>query len=143
MDSEPASPRRDDAPDNLPERVEDLPAWREPPKPPEIPEVLRQPVKHPSNSPRPDQRSPMSALSDAGKAWGMALDFIGTVLVGILLGYLLGRYLGHAPAFVLGGLTLGLVSAFVRIVRATQRAERLERAERERARRGEHPPTTP
>ncbi|MBX3402346.1 MAG: AtpZ/AtpI family protein [Phycisphaeraceae bacterium] len=143
MNADPANPRDNDTPDDLPDRVEDLPAWREPPKAPEIPDVLRRPVEHPSKSPRANQRSPASSLSEAGKAWGMAFDFIGTVLVGILLGWLLGRWLGSMPAFVLGGLALGLVSAFVRIVRATQRAERREAAERERARRGEQPPTAP
>lgn len=135
MNADPANPRDDDAPDDLPDRVEDLPTWREPPKAPEIPEVLRRPVEHPSRSPKPEGRSAMSSLSEAGKAWGMAFDFMGTVLVGILLGWLLGRWLGSMPAFVLGGLALGLVSAFVRIVRATQRAERQEKAEREHARR--------
>lgn len=121
----------------LPDRVEDLPGWREPPKAPEIPEVLRRPVEHPSLKQAGRQTpSAMSSLSEAGKAWGMALDFVATVIVGMLLGWLLAKWLGHAPAFILGGLALGLVSAFVRIVRATQRAEKREAEAREAARNG-------
>jgi len=118
----------------LPDRVEDLPGWREPPKAPEIPEILRRPVEHPSLKRVGEAPSAMSSLSEAGKAWGMALDFVATVIVGMLLGWVLAKWLGHTSAFVLGGLALGLVTAFVRIVRATQRAEKREAAAREAAR---------
>jgi len=117
----------------LPDRVEDLPGWREPPRVPEIPEILRRPVEHPSLKRADQSPSAMSSLSEAGKAWGMALDFVATVIVGMLLGWLLAKWLGHTPAFVLGGLAVGLVTAFVRIVRATQRAEKREAAAREAA----------
>lgn len=134
---------RDDAREGdgaaIPDRVEDLPGWREPPKPPEIPEVLRTPIQHPSLKQVDKLPSTVASLSEAGKAWGMALDFVATVIVGILLGWLLGKWLGHMPAFVLGGLAVGLVTAFVRIVRATQRAERLEAAARERVRQARPP----
>jgi len=78
----------------------------------------------------------MESFSDAGKAWGIALDFVATVLVGMLLGWLAGKWLGHSPAFVLGGLAVGLITAFVRIVRATQRAEEREAQARAKARGG-------
>jgi F0F1-type ATP synthase assembly protein I len=81
----------------------------------------------------------MASLSEAGKAWGIALDFVATVIVGMLLGWLLAKWLGYTSAFVLGGLALGLVTAFIRIVRATQRAEKREAAARNAAR--NKPPT--
>ena len=138
----PTAPRDESFPDDgddqaeaLPERIEDLPGWKEPPKAPEIPEILRKPVEHPSLKRAGTSPSAISSLSEAGKAWGMALDFVATVIVGMLLGWLLSKWLGHLSAFVLGGLAVGLVTAFVRIVRATQRAERREAAARESARR--------
>lgn len=134
---EPDDAAGDAAAGGLPDRVEDLPGWREPPKAPEIPEVLRRPVDHPSLKRAGGQvPSAMTSFSEAGKAWGMALDFVATVIVGMLLGWLLAKWLGHAPAFILGGLAVGLVSAFVRIVRATQRAEKREAEAREAARKG-------
>jgi F0F1-type ATP synthase assembly protein I len=125
--------------DGLPDRIEELPGWREPPKAPEIPEILRRPVEHPSLKQADSARTSMASLSEAGKAWGIALDFVATVIVGMLLGWLLAKWLGYTSAFVLGGLALGLVTAFIRIVRATQRAEKREAAARNAAR--NKPPT--
>lgn len=140
MDQSRTPPSPDDGQQgDLPDRIEELPAWREPPRPPEIPEVLRTPIKHPSLKPVGQAPSTMASLSEAGKAWGMALDFVATIIVGILLGWLLGKWLGSMAAFVLGGLAVGLVTAFVRIIRASQRAERREVAAREQARRGGPP----
>lgn len=120
--------------DGLPDRFEELPGWREPPKAPQIPEILRRPVEHPSLKQAGSARTSMASLSEAGKAWGIALDFVATVIVGMLLGWLLGKWLGSMAAFVLGGLALGLVTAFIRIVRATQRAEKREAAARNASR---------
>lgn len=134
-------PNRPNTPDDpaatdgdLPDRIEELPGWREPPKTPEIPDILKRPVDHPSLKQAGSARTNMASLSEAGKAWGIALDFVATVIVGMLLGWLLGKWLGSMPAFVLGGLAVGLVTAFIRIVRATQRAEQREAAARNAAR---------
>ena len=61
-----------------------------------------------------------------GKAWGVALDFVFTIMAGMGLGWLVGRWQGHSPGWVLGGLALGFTIAFIRIIRATMREEREE-----------------
>lgn len=104
--------------------------WREPPPPPDIPEVLKKP---PRPAPAPPEAGP-SSLSGVGRAWGIAMDFIFTILAGAGLGWLIGRWQGHMPGWVLGGLALGFAAALVRIIRATQRQERLEREAAQRQR---------
>ncbi|MBL8763681.1 MAG: AtpZ/AtpI family protein [Phycisphaerae bacterium] len=97
----------------------------------EIPELLRSPVARPASM-RTSDASPTS-FAETAKAWGIAMDFVFTTIAGLLLGWLADRYLAAGSgAWVLIGLALGLVTAFVRIVRATQRQERLERASRRR-----------
>lgn len=71
---------------------------------------------------------------EAGKAWGVALDFVFTVLAGLIIGWFIDRYLGAKPWGVLGGLAGGFILAFVRIVRNTQRAEAREKAARQAGR---------
>lgn len=109
--------------------------WHEPPPPPDIPEVL----KHPPPGPRLPEPPGPSSLSGMGQAWGMAMDFIFTILAGAGLGWLIGRWQGHLTGWVLGGLTVGFAAALVRIIRATQRQERRERESREARRGGPKP----
>ncbi len=127
----PIQPDNDErGPADLPDRVEDLPAWREPPRAPEIPEVLKQAVPRPASVTRDDAQT-KTDMSDTAKAFGIALDFVATVMVGAFLGWGLGKWLGHMPSFVLGGIALGMVAAFVRVVRGTQATERREAAARQ------------
>ena len=58
------------------------------------------------------------------KAWGVALDFVFTVMAGGALGWGFDKWRGTAPNGVMVGLALGFVVAFIRIVRATLRQER-------------------
>lgn len=99
--------------------------WHEPPPPPDIPEVLQRPTEH-RPGPASDPRMPTS-LSGVGRAWGIALDFVFTILAGAGLGWLIGRWQGGMPGWVLGGLAVGFAAALIRIIRATQRQERLEK----------------
>lgn len=101
------------------------PYWREPPPPPAIPELLTRPASLPKSAPKPE--SIATDLTGFGKAWGTALDFVFTILAGTGLGWLGGKYIGPPTPWVLGGLTLGFVVAFIRIVRATTRDERDQR----------------
>lgn len=59
-----------------------------------------------------------------GKAWGVALDYVFTILASTGLGWLAGRYLGHAPAWIMGGLAVGFAVALTRIVRNAVREDR-------------------
>ncbi len=59
-----------------------------------------------------------------GKAWGIASDFIGTILGGTALGWGIDAWRGTSPWFLLGGLALGFALALFRIVRRTQADER-------------------
>ncbi|MCC6678996.1 MAG: AtpZ/AtpI family protein [Phycisphaerales bacterium] len=107
--------------------------WHEPPPPPDIPDVLKE---RPGAGRTHDQPSSSSSLSGVGRAWGIAMDFIFTILAGAGLGWVIGRWQGHIPGWVLGGLSIGFAAALVRIIRATQRQERLERAAAEERRKG-------
>lgn len=105
--------------------------WREPPPPPAIPELLKE---RPEDSRRKtaSETPAQTSLSSMGRAWGMAMDFIFTILAGAGLGWLIGRWQGHVSGWVLGGLAVGFAAALVRIIRATQKQERAERAAAER-----------
>jgi F0F1-type ATP synthase assembly protein I len=117
----------------LPDRVEDLPGWREPPAPPPIPSELQKQIHRPKVP--GDAQHPRVDMSDTARALGMGINFVATVMVGALAGWGLSFWLGHMAAYVLGGIAVGLVAAFVRVVRATQAAERREAEERRSARR--------
>jgi ATP synthase protein I len=104
-------------PDEGSSRSEDS---REPPPPDvdprlEIPEILRAPVRQPEPPPEPPQ-----SWGQAAAAWGIALDFVFTIIAGAALGWLIDWWLKSSPWGVLGGLALGFVTAFVRIVKRTQ-----------------------
>ena len=117
---------------------------RDPPPPSsdprlEIPEVLR---AKPSPADKPKQPVDMT---ETAKAWGVALDFVITTVAGAVVGWLLDRWLGTKPWGTVVGLGLGFATAFVRIIRFTQRTERLEREARELERKSRKtpPPNTP
>lgn len=131
MTMDPPTSPQDDAPE-LPDRVEDLPGWREPPRAPEIPEELTRAIHKPKSAEAPRVKGTGNDMSDTARAFGIALDFIATVAVGALIGWGLGKWLGGMPGFVLGGLAIGMIAAFVRVVRATQAAERREADARKR-----------
>jgi hypothetical protein len=83
-----------------------------------IPEVLTKPtpgVSKPADAP--------SGLIAFAKGWGVAFDFIGTILGGLVLGYGFDAWRGTSPAGVLIGLGIGFASALVRIIRRTLREE--------------------
>jgi F0F1-type ATP synthase assembly protein I len=84
----------------------------------EIPEVLRQPVRRPASmKDRPNRESDRGDWSDMAMAWGLAMEFVFSILGGLVLGWLLDRWLGTGPTFVIVGLAAGFVLAFIRIVK--------------------------
>lgn len=126
MNGDPTNPRDDDAPDDLPDRVEDLPAWREPPKAPEIPDVLRRPVARPRGMPAtPVDRTTSDSMKAAG-AWAIALNFVYAVIAFAFIGWAVQRWLAPswAPWPLLVGLGLGLIGGFIRFVREALKANR-------------------
>jgi ATP synthase protein I len=94
--------------------------FNDPPHPGPVPEVLRAPA-----AARPEKApSTMSSIAGMGAAWGVAFDFIVTILTGLILGWALDHWGPTTPWGILGGLAVGFVAAFVRIIRATQREDR-------------------
>lgn len=126
MTGEPRTPRDDDRSDDLPDRVEDLSAWREPPAPPEIPEVLRTPVSRPSGVPGVPIRTAASDTVSAASAWAIALNFVYAVIGFALIGWAVQKWVvpAWAPWPLLVGLGLGLVGGFLRFVREALKANR-------------------
>jgi ATP synthase protein I len=113
----------------------ELPPDRPARDPLEIPEVLRTPVHKPAYDPvYGDKASRPNApdLAGAGRAWATALDFVFTIVAGAGLGYLADRWRHSIPLWTMVGLVAGFVTAFIRIVRTTQRQEREDKARRGR-----------
>ncbi len=109
----------------------------EPPEPKrdprlEIPEVLRGGsggTKGLSDGEGGEDRGDRGGTySAAARAWGIGFDFVSTILVGVFLGWLLDRWVTPSPAGVLGGLGVGFVMAFVRIIKASARESRAQMA---------------
>lgn len=115
----PSSP--DPAPDAAPFAPPILPLTHVPelPPPPEIPALLREPVRTPRThnilgmGEKPRQRG----VSDFGRAWGVAMDFVFTILGGLLIGYAIDSYFKTLPRWTLILMSLGFVYAVWRIVR--------------------------
>jgi len=105
------------------------PLFTNPPDPGPIPETLRRPVHAPKD---PDTSPALQSIAGAGAGWGMATDFLVTILAGLGLGWVVDHFADSAPWGLVAGLGLGFVVAFIRIVRQTQRAERAEAAGRHR-----------
>jgi F0F1-type ATP synthase assembly protein I len=101
--------------------------FNDPPHPGPVPETLRSPVATGAPGKNP---SMMAGIASAGAGWGLAFDFIATILTGLVLGWALDHWGGTRPWGILAGLGLGFLAAFVRIIRATQRADRIEAARR-------------
>jgi F0F1-type ATP synthase assembly protein I len=90
----------------------------------DIPETLRGPTLRPTKPPDPD-----AGMWGMAKAWGIALDFIFTIVAGAGLGWAADRYWTKSPPTgLMIGLALGFVVAFIRIVRGTIKQDREETA---------------
>jgi ATP synthase protein I len=90
----------------------------------EIPEVLRTPVRKSQYDPVSGSKSnryPAVDTSVMGRAWGIAFDFVITVLVGAGLGWGLDRWQGWSPVGLMVGLAVGFVAAMVRMIRQAQK----------------------
>lgn len=98
---------------------------------PKIPQLLREPVGLHVPGRDPPKLGPVGSLMDIGQAWGVALNFVATIIAGLAVGWLVDWQFKTRPWGVLAGLGIGFVLAFVQIVRNTLKTEARERAERE------------
>lgn len=105
------------------------------PPPPPIPEILTRPVDRSrerstavTGLSKPEAGQAMASMGGIGKAWGMAMDFVFTIVAAVGLGYVASIWLGYRQAWILGGLAVGFTLALVRIVRTTMREEAREQA---------------
>ncbi|MCC5823120.1 MAG: AtpZ/AtpI family protein [Phycisphaerales bacterium] len=95
-----------------PENQEDTPK-RDPRL--EIPEILRQPVEHPSKTPKPPSVMATS-VGEAGIAMAIAIDFLVVIAAGGAGGWLLDWWLGWSPYGIVTGFLLGFVVGLVRLL---------------------------
>ncbi len=100
-----------------------------------IPEVLRprpgdQYGPNPSGQPQDARQSRRSGMAETARAWGMALDLVFTAVGMFVLGYLFDLWRGTGPWGAVIGLTLGFVTATVRLIRASLKQEAREEARR-------------
>ncbi|MBY0308570.1 MAG: AtpZ/AtpI family protein [Phycisphaerales bacterium] len=94
-----------------------------------IPDVLREPTgaARPGRSVVPGvSGGSHSAFWGMAKAWGIALDFIFTIIAGAALGYGYDYWKKTAPTGLMIGIAIGFVVAFIRIVRSTLKEQRAE-----------------
>src|SRR4051812_20861788 len=108
------------------------PLFTDPPNPGPIPEVLRRPVDVPATPELPGH----AEIASLGAGWGMATEFLVTIIAGLGLGWLFDYWRHTAPIGILVGLGLGLVAGLVRIIRQSQASDRAEAAARARRRSG-------
>ncbi len=71
------------------------------------------------------------AMADLGKAWGIALEFIVSILLFTGGGWLLDRWLGTNPWLLLAGMALGLFGGVYRLLREARVIERGRRQRNE------------
>lgn len=93
-----------------------------------LPDVLRDrpPAPVPPAAPTTLGRQ----ISDAGTAWGVALNFVATIITGFVLGWLVDWWRSTRPWGVLIGLAAGFVVALLQIVRYSLRQDREAAARR-------------
>lgn len=95
----------------LPDRVEELASWREPPPPPPLPDFPEPPT------PKADQawsKAPPATLYRIG---GMGFEMLATIVVMGALGYAVDALTGSFPVGMAVGGGLGLIIGFVQLVR--------------------------
>jgi len=124
---------------NEPEAVSPYPIIPDLPPPPVLPELLTTPVRKPTErnilgmGEKPTALGRASQVVGMGKAWGIATEFVASIIGSFLIGFAIDTYFNTLPKWSLGMLTLGLVYAVWRIVRRTMEDEKREKAEKANA----------
>jgi F0F1-type ATP synthase assembly protein I len=109
-----------------------------------IPDVLREPEGGEGSVRATKSVVPgVSGPNDGGfwgmaKAWGIALDFIFTIIAGAALGYGFDYWKKTAPTGLMIGIGIGFVVAFIRIVRSTLKEQRAEDERKKQSRGTSH-----
>ena len=122
------TPPSDDSSEPVHHFAPDIPT---PPPPPPVPELLTRPVHHPApplTPPKPTSKG------DTARAWGIAMDFVVTVIGMALLGYFADKYLNSSPTWTIVGLSAGFAFALYKIIRRTLADEKREAAARDASR---------
>ena len=116
-----ASPESDQQPDPLfhARTPENDPSLR-------IPELLQQPVRHPSLDRKP--RSDLAGLGELMKALAIGVDFLATAAAGALLGWGLDWWMGWTNRGLLIGLGIGFAYGTFRLLQRTARDEAQSKA---------------
>ncbi len=97
-------------------------------RPPEIPELLREPARMPGGSTVKNPEE--SDIANVSTAWGVAMDFVGCVIGALLLGYFADKWQNTNPRYTLIGMVVGFTFALYRIIRRTLADEKKEQARR-------------
>ena len=100
-------------------------------RPPEIPELLREPVGKPGGASKNPEESDIANVSTA---WGVAMDFVGCVLGALLLGYFADKWQNTNPRYTLIGMVVGFTFALYRIIRRTLADDKKEQERRKAGR---------
>lgn len=109
------------------------------PPPPVLPELLTKPVRKPTQrnilgmGESPTALGRAAQMASMGKAWGIATEFVASIIGSFLVGFGIDTYFNTMPTWTLSMLALGLTYAVWRIVRRTIEDERREKAEKARA----------
>src|SRR5947207_3304703 len=82
------------------------PLFTKPPDPGPIPETLRHPIRRP---PDPDHSPALKSIAQAGAGWGLATDFLVTILAGLGVGWAVDYFASTAPWGLVSGLALGFI----------------------------------
>lgn len=108
------------------------------PPPPVLPELLTKPVRRPTErnilgmGEKPTALGRASQLAGMGKAWGIATEFVASIIGSFLVGFAIDSYFNTLPTWSLVMLLIGLTYAVWRIVRRTMEDEKREKAEKAR-----------
>lgn len=106
-----------------------------PPPAPPIPELLTKPVDRSAFS-KPKPPPEESGFANVSTAWGVAMDFVGSLLGAMLLGYFADKWQGTSPCYTLIGMVVGFTFALYRIISRTLAEERREKEQRNKAKKG-------
>lgn len=93
-----------------------------------IPEILTKPVHVPGVTDRPSKKATpqFAKFENAGVLMNLGVEFVVAIAVGGAIGYAIDLLTGSAPAGVVSGLVLGLIFAFVRLIRTAMQLQKKE-----------------
>jgi F0F1-type ATP synthase assembly protein I len=109
------------------------------PEPPPFPVLLNTPVRKPTErnilgmGEKPTALGRASQLAGMGKAWGLATEFVASIIGSFLIGFAIDTFFKTTPTWTLIMIGVGLTYAVWRIMRRTMEEEKREKAEKANA----------